>query len=330
MKIDGKQIAQNILEDLKKQTEKLKEKNITPRLAIILVGNDPASIAYINQKELKAENVGIQTTIYNLDPATQNSELIKLINKLNQDKNVHGIIVQRPLPNQINKDEISLAVNPKKDVDGFNPNSQFQMPIAMAVLRILEEVYKTKSEARSTKSLPAKLSLAKQAGEINSNFQNSNVKNVLDFSHFNFDIVSNFEFRYSNFLSWLKSKKIVVMGKGETGGKPIINALQKLGIKPMLIDSKTMNHELLTKNADIIICAVGKANVLKPEMFKRGVILIGIGISRGESAKLMGDYDQNEVENIAAFYAPTPGGVGPVNVAMLLKNLILAAKNIIG
>ena len=125
----------------------------------------------------------------------------------------------------------------------------------------------------------------------------------------------------------LKSKKIVVLGKGETGGQPVINVLQKLGTKPTIIDSKTMNYEQLTKDADIIICAVGKANVLKPEMIKRGVTLLGIGISRGESAKLMGDYDQNKIKNIASFYTPTPGGVGPVNVAMLLKNLAFAAEN---
>lgn len=271
MRIDGREIAKKIFVELKKQTEILKEKNIIPHLAIILVGDDPASISYINQKELKAENIGIKTTVYNLESKIQNSELLKLINRLNADKNVHGIIVQRPLPKQINAGEISLAVDPKKDVDGFSPDSKFQMPIVMAVLKILQEIGINQTD--------------------------------------------------------LKSKKIVVIGKGETAGQPIITALQRIEIKPEIVISSTMNPELITKNADIIISAVGKPNILKPDMMKRGVILIGIGISRGESANLMGDYDQNEVENVTSFYTPTPGGVGPVNVAMLLKNLLHSAEN---
>ncbi|MDO8686623.1 MAG: bifunctional 5,10-methylenetetrahydrofolate dehydrogenase/5,10-methenyltetrahydrofolate cyclohydrolase [Candidatus Berkelbacteria bacterium] len=315
MKIDGKQIAQKILDDLKKQTEELKKKNITPHLAIILVGDDPASVAYVNQKKIKAEKIGAKTTIYNLESRIQNSELIELIEKLNSDKNIHGIIVQQPLPQQIDTKKITQAVNPKKDVDGFNSASRFEMPITMAVLKILEEIYKTKSEARSTKS------------ETSSKNQNLNDKNVSNLENSNFEIVSSFDIRYSNFISWLKTNNIAIIGKGETGGKPIANTLQKTGIKPIVIDTKTLNPELSTKAADIIISAVGKANVLRPEMIKKGVVLISIGISRGESAKLTGDYDQSEVENIASFYTPTPGGVGPVNVAMLLKNLIIAAGN---
>jgi methylenetetrahydrofolate dehydrogenase (NADP+)/methenyltetrahydrofolate cyclohydrolase len=128
------------------------------------------------------------------------------------------------------------------------------------------------------------------------------------------------------FAKWLKEKKVVIIGKGETGGKPIIQLFEKMKVPLVIIDSKTKKPENLTKNADIIICAVGKANTLKPQMIKKGVVLINIGISRGESAKLMGDYDQNAVKNIASFYTPTPGGIGPINVAMLLKNLVLAAE----
>lgn len=137
-----------------------------------------------------------------------------------------------------------------------------------------------------------------------------------------------------DFKNWLSSKKIAVVGKGETGGKPIIEMLRKMNIEPSIIDSKTKNKELITKKADIIISAGGKPNVIKPEMIKKGlpagrqgVILIGVGLHRGKDGKLHGDYDEEKIKNIASFYTPTPGGVGPVNVAMLLENLIKATEN---
>lgn len=276
MKIDGKQIAQDILDDLKKQTGKLKKKNIIPRLAIILVGTDPSSVTYVNQKKIKAELIGAKTTIKRFPIEITTTTLLEEIKKLNNNKDIHGIIAQQPLPSRINPTDITKAINPEKDVDGFHPNSNFQMPIATAVLKILEKIYTQNSKTQS------------------------------------------------QFTEWLKSKKIVVIGKGETGGKPIIQMFKKQNIEPIIIDSKTLSPEKITIEADIIISAVGKPNIIKPQMIKRGVILIGIGISRGESAKLMGDYVENEIKDIASFYTPIPGGIGPVNVAMLLKNLVEA------
>jgi methylenetetrahydrofolate dehydrogenase (NADP+) / methenyltetrahydrofolate cyclohydrolase len=279
MKIDGRQIAQEILNNLKLQAEKLKKKNIYPKLAIIIVGNDPASIAYVNQKKIKIELIGAKIKIKRFPPNTSLPTLLKAIQMFNDNKNIHGIIVQQPLPQNINLKSITKAIDPKKDVDGFHPDSHFQMPITMAVLKILEKVY-----------------TATPGVEL-------------------------------RFVDWLKNKKIVIIGKGETGGKPIINLFEKMKISFALIDSKTLSPEKITQKADIIISAVGKENVLKPQMIKKGVVLIGIGISRGESAKLMGDYDQNKIKNIASFYTPTPGGIGPINVSMLLKNLVLSVKN---
>jgi len=278
MKIDGKQIADEILENLKKRVGELKKKKIIPKLAIILVGNDPASAAYVKQKELKVKEIGAKTTTLHLPNKTSQISLIKTIQQFNNDNSIHGIIVQQPLPQKINPEDITNAIAPKKDVDGFHPDSHFQMPIAMAVLKILEKVYIYTPGIQS------------------------------------------------RFVDWLKTKKIVVIGKGETGGKPVIAMLKKMKIPFGLIDSKTKNPENLTKQVDIIISAVGRVNTLKPQMIKRRAILIGIGISRRKSAKLMGDYDQNRIKNIASFYTPTPGGIGPVNVAMLFKNLVLAAE----
>lgn len=271
MKIDGKQIANKILKDLKLKVIKLQEENISPKLAIILVGKDPASTAYVRQKQLKAESVGIKTTTVHLSDKISQENLLGTIRQFNNDNDIHGIIVQQPLPQNVNLNSITNAIDPKKDVDGFHPDSHFQMPIAMAVFRILEEL---------------------------------RIK-----------------------IKDLRNKNIVIVGKGETGGKPIINSLQKLKIKPFVIDSKTQNSLSLMKNAEIIISAVGKSDVVKEKMIKNGVILINVGLHKGNDGKLYGDYNENEIKKTASFYTPTPGGVGPVNVACLLKNLIESAYN---
>lgn len=266
MKIDGKEIAQNILASLKKRTDLLK-KNVTPHLVIILVGNDPASESYVKQKVQKGEAIGIKVTVKNYQLPIINYQLLEAIEQLNNDSNVHGIIVQQPLPSHIDVAATINAVNPQKDVDGFHPNSKFPMPLAVAVLKILDNV--------------------------NKNWQ---------------------------------TKKIVIIGKGETGGGPVIKTLRDLGVQPLIIDSKTQNAQELTKTADIIISSVGKPNIVKADAIKKGVILISVGLHKGSDGKLHGDYEESEIADIAGFYTPTPGGVGPVNVACLLENLIQATE----
>ncbi len=264
MKIDGREIATEILNRLKLRVQKLKEKNIVSCLAIILVGKNPQSISYIEQKELKANKIGVKVIIKNLSSDINQNELLKIIEKLNTDNTIHGIIVQRPLPSHIDSDAIDNAVVSQKDVDGFNPDSKFQPPIAEAVIKILESVDK-------------------------------------------------------NF----RDKKIAVIGKGETGGGPIIKTFEKMGINFQTIDSKTENKNEITKNSDIVISAVGKPNIVNSEI-KPGVILVSVGFCKGDDGKMHGDYNEDKIKNIASFYTPTPGGVGPVNVAMLLENLVKA------
>ena len=205
--------------------------------------------------------------------------ILKTIEQLNNDSNVHGIIVQRPLPSQIVNSEITRAIDPKKDVDAFNPDSPYNPPVAEATLRLLEHIYSSK------------------------------------------------RVDYSNFNDWLNSQSIVILGKGETGGAPIIRTFEKMGVNYSLVDSRTPNPELKTASADIIICAVGKPYTVTPQNIKRGVILISVGLSKGSDGKLRGDYNEEEIKDIASSYTPTPGGVGPVNVAMLLKNLVEAAEH---
>lgn len=267
MKIDGRQIASGILDSLKPQVEKLKQKGIVPTLAIILIGNDENSKSYIKQKQLKADEIGAQIKLFHFE-STSEEELLNLIDKLNADVSIHGIIVQRPLPAEFNREKISLAINPEKDVDGFNPQSSFDAPVAEAVIEILKSI-----------------------GQTN-----------------------------------LSNKKIVVLGKGETAGKPIINLLDKMELDFKVIDRSTENPDEEIRSADIIISAVGKEGVIKPEDLSSNQILIGVGLFPMDG-KLKGDYEEAEVENKVAYFTPTLGGVGPINVACLLGNLISATEN---
>ncbi len=283
MRIDGREIAKAIFEDLKKRVEELKKKGVTPHLVVILVGEDPASKTYVHQKELKAQEIGAKTTVYRLPLTINQQQLLSTIEQLNNDSNVNGIIVQRPLPVQIDGNAISLATNPQKDIDAFHQQTPFTMPLAAAVLRILEKIHSSTSGVEAQK--------------------------------------------FQGFIQWLKSKNIVVMGKGETGGGPVITNLRTLGVKPLIIDSKTQEPDKLVETADILISTVGKQNAYLPQHLKRGVILVIVGMYRGSDGKLHGDYEEQNIKDIASFYTPVPGGVGPVNVAMLLANLVRAAED---
>lgn len=277
MIIDGREIARKILDGLEVRVQKLKEKGIIPTLAIILVGDNPESISYVGQKELKATKIGIEVVVKRLKENISKSEILSLIQKLNKDPKIHGIIVQRPVKG-ISSQTLDEAVLPEKDVDGFNPKTKFDFPIGKAVLRNLEYVYSS----------------------------NKNRNRFVDF---------------------LRRSQIVLIGKGQTGGYPIIRTFEKLQVPFNIIDTKTSNPEFLLKNADIVISAVGKPKIVKTGALKKGVILISVGLSKGKDGKMRGDYDEEKIKDIiSSSYTPTPGGVGPVNVACLLENLVIAAE----
>lgn len=300
MKIDGSVIAADIYQQLIQKVENIKRKGITPHLVIIYVGNNPASQTYITQKKKWGEYIRAQVSLVHYDENVNQNEVIQNIKHLNNDPKVHGIIVQRPLPSTISKSAITEAIDPKKDVDGFRSDSIFQVPVAIAVEKILEKI--------------CELELGLPAKQVNLlTLQAGNLERLGDKIN-------------SNFLIWLKSKSIVIIGKGETAGKPIINHLTKMGISSKIIDSKTNNPEELINKADIIISAVGKANIIKPDMIKKGAILIGVGQHLGTDGKLNGDYDSLEISEKASYYTPATGGVGPVNVACLFKNLLKHQK----
>lgn len=290
MIVDGREIAQKIFSELKKRVEKLKEKDITPHLHIITITTDSASQAYVSQKKLKGGEIGAKITVENLSPNIKTEDLLERIRKLNNDNCVHGIIIQRPVPKHIDENTIANSIDPNKDVDGFHPNSKFTPPIALAVLKILEKVY------ASTPGVDVQ--------------------------------------KPQRFSNWLGSKKIAVIGRGVTAGKPIIKTLEKMRITLNVETSKTENQEIL-KSSDIVICAVGKPNIIKKDDLKnslpagrQGVILIGVGMFKGKDGKFYSDYNEEDIKDVASFYTPTPGGVGPVNVAMLLSNLIKGTENL--
>ena len=277
MVIDGKEIASEILEDLRKRVGELKKDNITPHLAVILVGDDASSQAYVRQKELKAQQIGVLLTIFRFNTDITEKELVTTIEKLNNDATIHGIIIQRPLPHHINGDTITLATHPSKDVDGFHPESPFDPPVALAVWKILEKIHEHQSDT-------------------------------------------------NDLLSWLQKQSIVLLGKGQTAGKPILSYLLKNSLNPTVIDSKTENRNELIKDAAIIISAIGKPHSLPTHMISPHSSIIGVGMSRREDKKMQADYDQDEIKGKTSFYTPVPGGVGPINVAMLLSNLIKASN----
>lgn len=262
MKIDGKDIADAILTDLTKQVLRLKQKDITPTLAVILVGDNPGSLSYIRQKQIATEKIGGRFIFEQLPKATRPKELAARVDMYNRDPATHALIVQRPLPPYIDA-SVGQTVSRKKDIDGFVNNSPFEVPIAMAIFTILKHVGVS-----------------------------------------------------------LKNKKVVIVGRGETAGKPIAEAFAKRNFATSIITSSTPNPQEIMKHADIIISCVGKRRIVTADAVKPGVILISVGITRGEDGKLHGDYEEEDIKNIASFYTPTPGGVGPLNVACLMQNLV--------
>ena len=275
--IDGKKISIEIKDEVKKEVETLLEKGITPCLAVILVGENPASQVYVRNKKKACEYVGIKSLSYELSSDTTEDELLKLIDGLNKNPEVNGILVQLPLPGHIDEEKILLAVSPEKDVDGFHPYNVGLLSIGNAVLKACT---------------PAGcIELIKRSG---------------------IEIIG---------------KKCVVIGRSNIVGKPVSMLLLAENGTVSVCHSKTrdINEEL--KNADIVIAAVGKPKFVKGDMISDGAVIIDVGINRMENGKLCGDVDFDECEKKASFITPVPGGVGPMTIAMLMKNCLSACKS---
>lgn len=275
--IDGKLVSQRIKEGLKKEIRSLTDKGIKPGLTVILVGEDPASQVYVKMKEKASNELGINSNIYILNANVKEEEIIILINKLNNDSSVHGILVQLPLPSSISEKKIMESISPDKDVDCFHP-------INMGRLLRGDDV----------SLLPC---------------TPSGIMELL--KYYNISI---------------KGKNAVVVGRSNIVGKPIALMLLKEHATVTICHSRTTNLPDIVKNADIIIAAVGKPEFITGSMIKEGTVIIDVGINKHEG-KLLGDVKYEEAKSKASYLTPVPGGVGPMTIAMLLKNTVTAAKN---
>lgn len=259
----GKVVAEKIYQNLIKKLEALKQKNIQPSLAVILVGEEPASLTYVKVKEKIAERLNIGFRLFHLSGIVREDNVKKLIEELNQNKYVSGIIVQLPLPECFEVEKILKLIAPQKDIDGFYGN--FPPPTAQAILEIL---------------------------------------------------------KYYNIS--LKEKKIVIIGQGRLVGQPLKRLLLKQGLKPVICDSKTNDLSAKTKSADIIVTATGVPALIKSTMVNVKTTIIDAGASEAKG-KIVGDVDREVYKKVQS-YTPVPGGVGPVTVAILMRNIVAAAK----
>lgn len=274
--IDGKATSQKIKDEIKNEVIKLKQKGITPTLAVILVGDDPASQTYVASKQKACLACQMGSVMHKLSANTTQQELISLIDVLNADDSIDGILVQLPLPKHINTNEILRTIDPKKDVDGFCAQNMGALVSGLDGF------------------VPCTpLGIMELLKHYNINPQGLNA---------------------------------LVIGRSNIVGKPMAALLLNAGATVTIAHSKTKNLADLSKNADLIIAAIGKANFIKPEMIKEGAIIIDVGINRLENGKLVGDCDFEILKDKCAFITPVPGGVGPMTIAMLLSNTLKSAK----
>lgn len=273
--IDGKKLAQTIRDDLAKKVASLKEKNIVPGIAVILVGNDDASTIYVRNKRKACAKTGIESFSYDLHSNTSHEKIVELIGQLNKNPKVHGILVQLPLPSQINEELIIEAIDPKKDVDGFHPVNMGKLLIGLKGFR---------------PSTP--LGILALIDSINYN---------------------------------LKGKHAVILGRSRIVGKPAALMLLERHATVTICHSRTKNLDEIVRSADVLIAAIGSPKIVKGDWVKKGAVVIDVGINRLDDGSLIGDVEFETAAKNASAITPVPGGVGPMTIAMLLKNTVEAA-----
>jgi methylenetetrahydrofolate dehydrogenase (NADP+)/methenyltetrahydrofolate cyclohydrolase len=274
--IDGKAIAKTLRDSVRRHVEVLvSDHKILPGLAVVLVGDDPASAVYVNNKEKAAKEAGIRDFVHRLPQNTSQDEVIRLVRALNEDKKVHGILVQMPLPRQIDGATVLKALDPAKDVDGLHIENM----------------------GRLAADLPGLVPCTPLGCVIL-------IKSV----------VQN-----------LTGLHAVIIGRSHLVGKPVAQLLLRENCTVTTCHSRTPNIAHLAREADILVVAVGKPRLVKPDWVKPGAIVIDVGINRGEDGKLVGDVDFEPVSGVAGHITPVPGGVGPMTIACLLANTVAAA-----
>ncbi|MEA3314255.1 MAG: bifunctional methylenetetrahydrofolate dehydrogenase/methenyltetrahydrofolate cyclohydrolase FolD [Campylobacterota bacterium] len=274
--LDGKKLSEKIRIEVKKDVEILQQKAITPGLAVILVGSDPASTAYVNMKSKACKEAGIYSIVHEMPKSISQENILEIIDLMNKNQNIDGILVQLPLPTHIDTTAILESIEPSKDVDGFHPYN---------VGRVV----------------------AKLDG-----FVPATPYGVMELlKEYNID---------------LKGKNVCVVGASNIVGKPMATLMLNEDATVEICHIHTDDLKKHTLNADIICVGVGVINLIKEDMVKDGAIIIDIGINRLESGKLTGDVDFENVSAKCSYITPVPGGVGPMTIAMLLKNTIKSAK----
>ncbi len=275
--IDGKALAKKIRAELKLEVDELKSSGINPKLAVIMVGEDKASKVYVKNKSKACEEIGVEFEEFLLDENTKMDELLELIDKLNNRDDVHGILLQSPIPKHLDINKAFNAIDYRKDVDGFNPINVGKLVIGqdcfisctpLGVIKMLEE--------------------------------------------YGIEI---------------EGKNAVVIGRSNIVGKPLAQCLLSKNATVTVCHSRTKNIHEITSNADILVAALGKPKFVKGHMVKEEAVVIDVGINRTDEGKLVGDVDFDEVSQKASYITPVPGGVGPMTIAMLMNNVVKAAKN---
>lgn len=274
--IDGKAVSKAVRQRVAAETEELKNKGITPGLAVILVGDDPASQVYVRNKERACEEVGFYSEKYTLPENTTQEELNALVDKLNARKEISGILCQLPLPKHLDDKAVINRIDPKKDVDAFHPENVGAIMIGdyhflpCTPAGVMELIHSTGVE--------------------------------------------------------ITGKKAVVIGRSNIVGKPMAMLLLHENATVEITHSKTKNLADITRTADILVAAIGKAGFVTADMVKEGAVVIDVGMNRNAEGKLCGDVDFDKVSKKCSYITPVPGGVGPMTISMLMQNTLTAAK----
>lgn len=285
--IDGKSISARLKEELADEVTAMKEEfHTVPGLAVVLVGEDPASMSYVKSKRITCKKLGILAKDYNLPVETSEEEILSIVERLNADDEIDGILVQLPLPSHINENKVLLSIDPSKDVDGFHPENVGRMMTGM------ETFYPCTP----------------------------------------YGIIKLLEFCGIS----PEGKHVCIVGRSNIVGKPIANMLLQKSpsgnATVTVCHSRTPDIQHFTKDADIVIAAVGRAQMITSDMIKDGAVVIDVGVnrvddpSRKRGYRLVGDVDFEKVQEKASFITPVPGGVGPMTITMLMYNTITSAK----
>ncbi|KON70019.1 5,10-methylene-tetrahydrofolate cyclohydrolase [Peribacillus butanolivorans] len=274
--INGKEIAEAVRQEISKEVQQLREKNIVPGLAVILVGDNQASQTYVRNKQKACEDLGMHSVLIKKPGDLTQEELIQNIDELNQDDSIHGILVQLPLPGHIQEKAIIEAISPEKDVDGFHP-------INIGLMMTGQDAF-----------LPC-----------------TPYGVMVMLEHIGYE---------------LEGKHVVIVGRSNIVGKPAGQLFLNADATVTYCHSKTKDLAYYTKQADVVVAAVGKRDTITSDHIKEGAVVIDVGMNRNDEGKLCGDVAFEEVKNKASYITPVPKGVGPMTITMLMKNTVKSAQ----